>query len=70
MPALQIQEVPQAVPAQLLECQAEPLKPAADLAGGELSDVQVAELLSDLAFAGRDCRDKLAQVRTLIKPTK
>lgn len=67
-PMMQIKEVPQPVPAALLDCPPEPLRPRGDGPGGELSDTQVAHLIVDLAAAGRDCRDKLGQVKKLILP--
>jgi hypothetical protein len=67
-PMVQIKEVPQPVPAALLDCRPEPSRPRGDGPGGDLSDTQVAHLIVDLAAAGRDCRDKLGHVKNLIQP--
>ena len=55
------------VPTELLTCRAEPAAPkipkgATQTAGNAL----VAHFIGDLAFAGRDCRDKLATLGALV----
>ena len=52
---------PLAIPNSVLTCEAEPIPK-----GRELTDQQYALWIKDVIYAGRDCRDQLAQVRDLL----
>lgn len=58
---VQIKEVPQHIDAGLLECEPEPTMPE-----GELTSKVVAKLLVDTTIAGRDCRGKLEELKTVV----
>lgn len=44
------------------QCQPEPVKTAAG------TDADLANWIVDLAYAGRDCRDKLAGAKAVVQP--
>lgn len=58
-----IREVAQPIPEGLLGCQIEPGTPVIR------TDESVANYINDLAYAGRDCRSKLDEVRNLVVRT-
>lgn len=62
-----IEQVPQPLPADLLTCTPEPLRPNGQLPGNVLTDIQTSVLTAEIIMAGRDCRSKLRQVRALVK---
>ena len=50
------------VPAELFACAPEPV------AGNFTSDTELWDWVVDLAYAGRDCRSKLAGIKAVVAP--
>lgn len=64
-----IERVPQPIPDALLHCTGEPVRPAGQLPGNVLTDIQTSVLTAEIIMAGRDCRTKLGDVRKLVAPS-